>query len=266
MRSFLEVRTVMGTTVGDVNKAFKEKKMAIELPYPEDWEVKDLQILEKKDTAVTVKVLLAIELIRHGKVIRDMCYLEGEIERDRPESSGALDIATKKTHLLPVRNRSDFVDDAEAVEYLHEAFASLLIDNDYVVEDHPEADLYGKIGSRGFFLMLAPRCDEGANNKAKQLIGLRKTYKHMHDYGLVVPAFQEPLGLSLSQQEGWVMAQVEALSTHRIGVYGVDNSDPNRIYPFTIYPQVRGLLRYFVTSSRQWQDVRTQYLMSRGNQ
>ena len=32
----------------------------------------------------------------------------------------------------------------------------------------------------------------------------------------------------------------------------------------TIYPQVHGLLRYFVAASRQWQDVRTQYLLSRG--
>ena len=42
------------------------------------------------------------------------------------------------------------------------------------------------------------------------------------------------------------------------------NSDPNRIYPFTIYPQVRGLLRYFVAASRQWQDARMQYLSIRG--
>jgi len=27
-----------------------------------------------------------------------------------------------------------------------------------------------------------------------------------------------------------------------------------------VYPQVRGLLRFFVAASRQWQDVRAQYV------
>lgn len=113
--------------------------------------------------------------------------------------------------------------------------------------------------------MLAQRCDEEAHKRAQHLIDLRKKYKHMNDYGLVVPAFQEPLGISLSQQEAWVQAHVDSLSSHRVGIYGVDNSDPNRIYPFTVYPQVRGLLRYFVTASRQWLDVRAQYILSRGD-
>ena len=59
------------------------------------------------------------------------------------------------------------------------------------------------------------------------------------------------------------MAHVETLSAHRVGVFGVDNGDPNRIYPFTTYPQVRGLLRYFVATSRQWQDARSQYMTLR---
>ncbi len=253
----------MNTTVADVNKAFQEKKMAIQLPYPEEWGVKDLQILEKKDTARTVKVLLAVELIRENKVIHDMCYLEGNIEREHAGESPDISSFVKKTHLLPVRNRIDFDSEDEVFAYLKEAFSSLLQDNEYCMEDHPEADLYGTIGSRGFFMMLAPRCDESAAVKAEKLIGLRKKYKHVHDYGLVVPAFQEPLGIPLSEQEAWVMAHVDHLSTYRVGVYGVDNSDPNRIYPFTVYPQVRGLLRYFVAASRQWQDARSQYVQLR---
>jgi len=174
-----------------------------------------------------------------------------------------VEIPAKKTHVLDVRNRMDFKDDQEAIGYLKNAFSSLLRDNDYQVQEHPEADLHGTLGKRGFFLMLACRADEVASRKAENLILLRKQYKHMHDYGLVMPAFQEPLGVALARQESWVAAHVESLSTHRVGVYGVDNSDPNRIYPFTVYPQVRGLLRYFVAASRQWQDVRTQYVMSR---
>lgn len=255
----------MITTVGDVNRAFQEKKMSILLPYPEDWLVKDLQILEKKDTACEVKVLLAVELIREGKVIHDLCYLEGEIEREQRRGPTEGMAPEKKVHVLPVRDRTDFSSDTEVLDYLKEAFASLLLDNDYAISEHEESDIYGVIGSRGFFLQTAVRCDEAASGKARELIALRKKFKHMHDYGLVIPAFQESLGVSLSQQEAWVMAHGELLATHRVGLYGVDNADPNRIYPFTVYPQVRGLLRYFVAASRQWQDVRTQYLMSRGS-
>ena len=39
----------MSTTVADVNKAFREKKMAIQLPCPEGRLVMDLQILEKME-------------------------------------------------------------------------------------------------------------------------------------------------------------------------------------------------------------------------
>jgi len=253
----------MGTTVRDVNRAFQAKKMEIQLPYPEDWQVKDLQILEKKGTARTIRVLLAVELIREGQVIRDLCFLEGEIEREREVSHTEDAPSGKREFLLPLRNRFDFDSDEEVVETLREAFASLLQDNGYRIEEHPEADLYGVLGKRGFFVGLACRCDEGASKKVDRLIALRKEYKHMHDYGLVVPAFQEVLGIPLSEQEGWVMAHVELLSAHRVGVYGVDNGDPNRIYPFTTYPQVRGLLRYFVATSRQWQDARSQYMTLR---
>ena len=251
------------TTVEDVNRAFREKKIEIELPYPADWEVKDLQILEKKDTARSVKVLLAVELFRQGKVIRDLCYLEGEVDRGQAGKPVEPESPEKRKHLLEIRNRLDFESEVEAVAYLKEAFTSLLRAYEYEVEDHPEADAYGRLGSRGFFAMFCSRCDGLASEKGQHLIGLRKKYKHQNDYGLVMPAFQEPLGVSLSDQEAWVMAHVDGLSTHRVGVYGVDNADPNRIYPFTIYPQVRGLLRYFVATSRQWQDVRAQYVLSR---
>lgn len=255
----------MTTSVQDVNKAFHEKKMAIQLPYPEDWLVKDLQILEKKDTASTVKVLLALELIRDGKLIRDTCYLEGKIERE--QATGSMEVPTleKTKYVLPVRNRLGFDSEEETLAHLREAFASLLQEHDYVIEDHPEADVYGTLGQRGFYAMLAVRCDPSAHDKAQHLVELRKKYKHLNDYALVVPAFQEPLDLPLSQQEAWVQAHVDSLSSHRVGIYGVDNSDPNRIYPFTVYPQVRGLLRYFVTASRQWMDVRAQFILSRGD-
>ncbi len=253
------------TTVADVNDAFNRKKMAIRLPYPEEWLVKDLQILEKKDTAKEVKVLLAVELILEGKIVSDMCFLEGEIERERTVNAAPVEAPQKTSHILPVRNRFDFDSDEDACRYIKEAFKSLLIDNDYEIKENPESDLYGIIGKRGFFIMIAPRLDDSAINTAQRLIDLRKKHKYMDDYGLVVPAFQEPLGVSLSSQESWVMANIDKLTAYRIGVYGIDNSDPNRVYPFTVYPQVRGLLRYFVAASRQWQDARSQYMSRRSN-
>ena len=253
----------METTVRDVNLAFAARRIAVELPYPEEWRVLDLQILEKREAGRSVRVLLAVELLRDGERFQDLCYLEGEVEHDRaaapPESPGPL----KTRHLLPLREETGFQTDAEALGFLREAFSSLLQEHDYRIEDHPDADLYGALGPRGFFLLLAVRCDAAAAEKAERLVGLRRKHKHLHDYGLVVPAFQEPLGVPLSRQETWVAAHADRLSSHRVGVYGVDNADPNRIYPFTVYPQVRGLLRYFVATSRQWQDVRTRYLLAR---
>lgn len=252
------------TTVGDINRAFLEKKMAISLPYPEEWLVKNIEILEKKDSATEVKVLLAVELILNNKIIKDMCFLAGKIERERPKAPDPLVNPIKTDHILPVRDRFDFDDDTEAYDYMESAFSALLMDNGYEIGDFPGTDLFATIKKRRFFINISKCFDETAGEKARQLIELRKEHKHMHDYGLVVMALQEPFGISLSAQESWVMANTDRLGTHRIGVYGVDNADPNRIYPFTIYPQVHGLVRYFSAASRQWQDVRTQYLLSRG--
>jgi len=255
----------MSTTVRDVNLAFAARRLAIELPYPEDWGVLDLQILEKKDTGRAVRVLLAVELLRAGQRIRDLCFLEGEVERDKSAAPVEDPGAMRTADLLPLRENPGFESEAQTLAYLRLAFSSLLREHDYRIEAHPDADLYATLGQRGFFLLLATRCDAAAGDQAEKLVGLRRKHKHLHDYGLLLPAFQEPLGVPLSRQETWVAAHADRLSAHRIGVYGVDNLDPNRIYPFTVYPQVRGLLRYFVATSRQWQDVRARYLLAREN-
>ncbi|MFO7962298.1 MAG: hypothetical protein R6U50_00105 [Desulfobacterales bacterium] len=237
--------------------------MSIVLPYPEDWRVKDIRILEKKDASKEVKVLLSVELIHENTIVKDICYLAGEIERERPKILDPWVNPTKTSHILPVRNRFDFDDENDAVTYIRTAFSELLLDNGYEIGDYPGTDLFGFIKKRRFFLMITPCCNEKASEKARKLIEFRKEHKHTHDYGLVVAAFQEPFGIPLSVQESWVMANMDKLASHRIGVYGVDNSDPNRIYPFTVYPQVHGLVRYFSASSRQWQDIRMQYVMAR---
>lgn len=264
-REVPDVKDLSGAmTVGDINRAFRERGLGIELPYPAEWIVVDVQILEKKDTAREVKVLLAVELLREGRLFKDLCFLEGEVVRPKRNDISEGYDSTAGKQRLPIRDRTDFRDESEAVAYLREAFGSLLKEYGYRTEEHEESDLYATLDSRGFFVCFAAKCDSSAADKAEHLIDLRKKYKHLNDYALVVPAFQESLGVPLSEQEAWIMGRVDRLSMHRVGVYGVDNSDPNRIYPFTVYPQVRGLLRYFVATSRQWQDVRSQYVLSRG--
>ena len=50
-------------TVREVNEAFLEKGLEIELPFPSDWLVKKVDILEKRDSSDKVGVLLALKLI-----------------------------------------------------------------------------------------------------------------------------------------------------------------------------------------------------------
>ncbi len=91
------------TTVTDINRAFAEKNMGIRLPYPEEWRVRDVQILEKKYTSRHIKVLLAVELIREGVVLRDICYLEGDRDRFGTKTSDSDGIGYTRSQLLPAR-------------------------------------------------------------------------------------------------------------------------------------------------------------------
>ena len=98
------------------------------------------------------------------------------------------------------------------------------------------------------------------------LIELRRSLRSQgaaNDFALVAPAIQESLSLPLRHQERWVSRHQEYLSVHRIGVYGVNNQDPNKIYPFTVYPQALDLKRYFMITSQQWSLVRSRYVLER---
>jgi hypothetical protein len=142
-----------------------------------------------------------------------------------------------------------------------------LLDKGYVAKEHPEADLYFEKetlkGAQSFFVNIHLYCDARALEKAKELVELRRKYGSEHEYGLVVLAFPDSLGLSLYDQENWIFEYQEFLATHRIGLYGVDNSDPNRIYPFTVYPKGLELIRYFMLTMSQWSLVRSRYVDSR---
>ena len=267
-------------TVKEVNEAFAEKGLHIELPYPPDWLVKKVDILEKKDTADTVGVLLALNLIdEKGKEVSELYYGESAIKRKRKARDIKIEIPSK-AELLPLRSVMDFRDEEEAREYIQGAFIHLLKDKGYEVwqEGSKERlnpsilslleqgllEIYAKKGGRGFFIRVALRSNrEDAYKKAKGLVELRKDYANRYDYGLIIPAFQQSIGVKFRDQENWLLSSSEYLSTHRIGVFAVDNIDPNRIYPLTIYTKERELFKYMVNASRHWSVVRGRYLQQR---
>ena len=115
---------------------------------------------------------------------------------------------------------------------------------------------------RGFFIDVG-FCDDRGLVKVKELIRLREKHGSNNDYGLVTLAFQESLGIPLRIQERWVSINIEYLSVNRIGIYGVDNRDPNCIYPFAVYPRDKELMRYFMKMSPRWSMVRARYVQSR---
>ena len=168
-----------------------------------------------------------------------------------------------KSQMLPLREKIAFENEIEAVFFLREAISHFLQDKGYRPIEREMVDLYYEKEGKGFFVNLAARCDERAVERAKELVELRRRYGSSHDYGLVVPAFQESLGLPLNLQDRWVSRNGEYLSAHRIGVYAVNNQDPNRIYPLTIFPRTRELISYFMITTQQWLLIRNRYVAER---
>ncbi len=267
-------------TVKDVNEAFVEKGLHIELPFPQDWLVKKMEILEKKDTSDSVGVLLALKLIDDkGKEVSELYYGKSSVKRERKARDINVQILPK-TDLLPLRPKSDFDSDDEAKRHSKGAFTHLLKDKGYEIWgdnllhaiepsihsllESGSLDIYAEKDGRGFIAGVALRSNkEDASEKVRELVELRKKHGNLYDYGLVIPAFQDTLGVKWRDQDFWVMVNNEYLSIHRIGLFAVDNLDPNRIYPFTIYPKERELFRYMVNASRQWSVVRGRYLQER---
>jgi hypothetical protein len=110
---------------------------------------------------------------------------------------------------------------------------------------------------------LAERCNDEALSKARKLVGLREKNGVDHDYGLVMPAFQETLGVPLLVEERWVQRNQEYLTINRIGVFAVDNWNPNLIYAFSVHPGQKDLKRYFMMTGSKWELVRSRYVLHR---
>jgi len=253
-------------TVEDVNNTFAEKGLHIKLPLPIHFLVRSLDVLEKKDMPGGVGLLLNVRFINdQGEEVSDLFLCEGQVEGKRKREIEEVEIQTPpKSKLLPLRSKEGFGSEDEVKDYLKGAVSHLLQDKGYHLGEQAGVDLYFEKEGGAFFVNLAVRCDEKALERAKELVELRQKQGVDHEYGLIIPAFQESLGISLLAQERWILRNQEYLSAHRIGVYAVDNIDPNRLYAFTIYPRERGLRRFFIATAPQWSLGRERYVLSRG--
>lgn len=258
-------------TVEEVNQTFAEKGIYVEIPLPGNWLVKKIDILEKSlGTAGEIGLLLGIQFYDDsGRERSDLFYCQGRMKpgaRRRAETVKLQQQPVKST-LLPQRGKAEFDSAEEARAFLAEAFSHLLQDKGYVPQEQRESALYFEKetpkGVQRFFVQVNPCCDDRALEKARELVELRRKHGSEQEYGLVVLAFPDSLGLSVYEQENWIYQYQEYLATHRIGLYGVDNQDPNRIYPFSVYPKELELVRYFMTTMSQWSLVRARYVDSK---
>lgn len=243
------------SSVREVNDVFAKRGFKIKLPYPDDWLVKDIKVLEKRDTPTTKKLLLAVKLMDRGREMHDILSSECEASRQRKswpiEWKGFL-----KSEGLP-QDRGVELTDGKVQNYLRRAIVALLENNGYTTDEREGVDVYAQKNKRVFFIKIAVRCDAHGYQQARSLAELSKKFGHACDYGLVVPAFQDSLGVSTEEQESWIQSNSGYFSAHRIGIFAVDNREPGRIYPFTTYPQDRELMRYFINTSQQWSASRS---------
>jgi len=249
-------------TVEEVNKTFAQKGLHIEIPLEGSRPVKKIDVLEKIHAQSRVRVLLRVKYINEtGKEVSELFSCEGSVKKEKKVKAKVLD--PLKSESLPVRDTTTFSDEAEALDYLKEAISHLLQDKGYSLGETKDADLHFVKEEQEFFVNLAVRCDEKGLERAKELIQIRKSQGLTHDYGLVVPAFQESLDLPLRLQERWIARNQEYLSTQRVGIYSVDNMDPNRIYSFSIYPRALDLKKYFMRTTQSWSLIRSRYVQER---
>jgi len=252
-------------TVADINNTFAQKGVHIKLPLPSHFLVKNIDILEKRSYPGGIGLLLNVRFIDdRGGEVSDLFLCEGRVDAKREGKVEEVEIqAVLKAELLPLRQKGSFEDEDEAEAYLREAISHLLQDKGYRPGEQSGADLYFQKEGQGFFVNLIVRCDKRGLERAKELIELRRKHGSAHEYGLIIPAFQESLGVSLLAQERWIWRNQEHLAAHRIGVYAVDNWNPNLLYAFTIYPKERELKRFFIAAASKWSLVRDRYVLSR---
>jgi hypothetical protein len=253
-------------TVGEINSTFAEKGVQVQLPLPAGYLVRSLQILERKKIPGGVALLLSIRFINDkGEEVSDLFHCEGAVESEEKKrrlSEKDIEQPPLDAH-LPLRSQEGFDDDDAARAYLTEAVTHVVKDKGYSLVESHDVDLCFEKEGRRFFVELAVRCDDQALAKAEKLIALREKHGVDHDYGLVIPAFQETLGVPLLAQERWILRHQERLTINRIGVFGVDNWNPNLLYAFSVHPGQKDLKRYFMMTGSKWELVRSRYVLRR---
>ena len=253
-------------TVGDINSTFAEKGVQVQLPLPASYLVRSLQILERKRIPGGVALLLSVRFINDkGEEVSDLFHCEGAVEsEEKKKRAAARDIEQPPLDAhLPLRSQEGFENDEAARSYLSEAVTHLVQDKGYGKVERGDVALCFEKEGRRFFVELAVRCDDLALAKAEKLLALRQKEGVDHDYGLMMPAFQETLGVPLLTQERWILRHQERLMINRIGVYGVDNWNPNLLYAFSVHPGQKDLKRYFMMTGSKWELVRSRYVLRR---
>jgi len=255
-------------TVGDLQEAFWKKGIEINFPLDVDVVITRIECLEKKvHPQGEIDFLFAVSFRNtSGKHESKTFDLKGfKKKENRVVKKPARYVRLFKKDVLPLKDEVVFHSEPEAYEYLDRAVTHLLVGEGYSKEGNSKGgesvDLLFKKGDRRFFVCLAVRCSEKTTqDKVDTLVELSEKYGTLHDYGLFMPAFQESLGIPLRKQELWIIERHELLGKKNIGVFGVDNQNPNRIYPFTTYPMERGLKSYFINTFGQWRSVRERYV------
>jgi hypothetical protein len=252
-------------TVDEINKTFAEKGLHVKLPLPTHFLVRDLKVLERKRVPGGITLLMSVEFVNDkGERVSDLFHCEGGIEEGKEKEIKPVEIQPALlSALLPLRYQEDFETDDEAREYLKEAITHLLNDKGYHPAENGDVELYFERQGNGFFFSLAVKCDDLALQSAKHLVELRQKHGVDHEYGLLILAFQEALGVSLLSQERWILRNQEYLAVNRIGVYAVDNWNPNLVYAFSIHPNPRELKKYFMITGPKWSLVRSRYVLRR---
>jgi hypothetical protein len=255
------------TTIGDVREIFAKRGLYFEQLPPDDCLVRNVEVVERHvGPQGDSKIVLNIRYVTKEREFSDLFLCEGKIiNRKKKIPSPSLEVPKpRKLEPLPLRPGFEFDSKEEAIAYLRDAISHLLRDKDYKESKHAECDVYFEKSSLAFFFNLTPCFDELALDKANRLIDLRMKYGAEHNYGLAALAFQESLGVPLLQQEHWLRQHGEFLAAHRIGVYTVNNKNPNQIFPFTVYPRKdHELARYFIYTVQQWPVMRDKYIQYR---
>ncbi len=253
-------------TVGEINSTFAEKGVQVQLPLPSTYLVRSMKILERKKIPGGVALLLSVRFVNDkGEELSDLFHCEGAVESEEKKRRAAgkdIEQPPLDAH-LPLRSQEGLDNDEAARSYLGEAVTHLVKDKGYSQVACGDVDLCFEKEGRRFFVELALRCNDLALAKAEKLLEFRHKEGVDHDYGLVIPAFQETLGVPLLTQERWVLRHQERLMINRIGVFGVDNWNPNLLYAFSVHPAQKDLKRYFMMTGSKWELVRSRYVLRR---